>query len=282
VTSRRKRHAAESDEVRASEVHLPRVRDYVAQKKARGGVVREIHCDTRGERLVADLPVRVGPDAEAGIIVKEDTFVELGNPSLASSSFVVWNDDLSAVVDGRITCIGPDIQQSGGQSLPFGQVMIVGGAELEQEHYPELERTQYTSDRIEGYMLRSVPRRVWSRVSKEAAAKGFSFETLGRALMSVFREKHPLLEATEVVFVTSSKEDVDQLDGIAADVRKFSGELRKLVRQQDASYDCTEYDCDSCDDKPVCDSVRDWIKLQRSGASRAPANLGPSESGLRS
>ena len=258
--------------MKASEVHLPRVRDYVAQKKAQGREVRELHCDTRGERLLADLPVRVGPDVETGIILKEDTSVELGNPSVASSSFVVWNDDLSGVVDGRITCIGPDIQQSEGQSLPFGQVMIVGGAELEEEHYPELERTQYTSCQIEGYMLRSVPRKVWSRVSKEARSRGFCFDTLGRALMSVFRSKNPLLEATEVVFVTSSKEDVDELDVIGADVRRFSGELKKLVRQQDATYDCTEYDCESCDDKPVCDSVREWTRLRRKKAAEASAN----------
>jgi len=260
--------------VKASEVHLPRVRDYVAQMKAQGREVREIDCDTRGDRLVAGLPVRVGPEVQEGIILAEDTFVELGNPGVASSSFLVWNDALSAVVDGRITCIGPDIRQSEGQSLPFGQVMILSGAELEEEHYPELERTQYTSSQIEGYMLRSVPRKVWSRVSKDAAAKGFCFDTLGRALMSVFRGKHPLLEATEVVFVTSSKEDVVQLDGIGADVRRFSGELRKLVLQQDATYDCTEYDCESCDDKPVCDSVRDWIKLRRTKTAAAGANAG--------
>lgn len=258
--------------MKASEVHLPRVRDYVTQKKEQGREVREIECDTSGERLVAGLPVRVGPDAGKGIILREDTFVELGNPSLASCSFVVWNDELSAVVDGRITCIGPDIQNSQGQSLPFGQVMIVGGAELAEQHYLELEKTQYTSDQIQGYMLRSVPRRVWSRVSKQAAAQGFCFETLGRALMSVFRCKNPLIQATEVVFVTSSKDDVDQLEDIAADVRKFSGEMRKLVRQQDGSYDCAEYDCDSCDDKPVCDSVRDWIEIRRSRAGRASLN----------
>jgi CO dehydrogenase/acetyl-CoA synthase beta subunit len=258
--------------VKASELHLPRVRNYVAQKKAQGREVRKIDCDTRGNRLIAGLPVRVGPQVREGIILQEDAFVELGNPSIASSSFVVWSDELSAVVDGRITCIGPDIQQSEGQSLPFGQVMIVSGTELEEAHYPELERTQYTSDQIEGYMLRSVPRRVWSRVSKEAAARGFCFETLGRALMSVFRGKHPLLEATEVVFVTSSKEDVVQLDGIGADVRRFTGELKKLVRQQDESYECMEYDCDTCDDKPVCDSIREWTRLRRKKTAEASAN----------
>jgi CO dehydrogenase/acetyl-CoA synthase beta subunit len=263
---------AQDRDVKASAIHLPRVRDYVAQKKQQGREVREIECDTGGERLVAGLPVRVGPDAEKGIILKEDTFVELGNPSAGSCSFVVWSDELSAVADGRITCIGPDIQRSGGQSLPFGQVMIVSGTELEQEHYPQLESTQYTSDQIEGYMLRSLPRRVWSRVSNDAAAKGFCFETLGRALMSVFRWRNPLVEATEVIFVTSSKEDVVQLDAIGADVRKFSGELKKLVRQQDESYECTEYDCDTCDDKPVCDSVREWTRVRRKKTAEAPAD----------
>jgi hypothetical protein len=172
--------------VKASEVHLPRVREYVTQRKAQGREVREIQCDTRGERLLAGLPVRVSPNVAKGIVLQEDTFVELGNPSTGSCSFVVWNDGLSTVVDGRITCIGPDIQQSEGQSLPFGQVMIVSGA----------------------------------------------------------------------------------------DVRKWSGELRKLVLQQDASYDCTEYDCESCDDRPVCDSVRDLVKLRRSKTAEAGANTG--------
>jgi CO dehydrogenase/acetyl-CoA synthase beta subunit len=260
--------------VKASEVHLPRVRDYIANKKAEGREVREIQCDTRGARLLAGLPVRVGAEIETGIVLKEDTFVELGSPSAGSCAFVVWNDDLSEVVDGRITCIGPDIRNSEGQSLPFGQVMIVGGTELRGEHYPELERTQYASDQIEGYMLRSVPRRVWGRVSKEASAKGFCLETLGRALMCLFRGKNPLLQATEVLFVTSCKEDVDQLDAIAEDVREFSGELRKLIRQQDGTYDCTEYDCDSCDDKPTCDSLRDWIKVRRKKTREASTDAG--------
>ena len=53
-------------------MHLPRVRDYVAQKKAQGRAVREIACDTRSDRLVAGLPVRVGPDVREDIILQED------------------------------------------------------------------------------------------------------------------------------------------------------------------------------------------------------------------
>jgi CO dehydrogenase/acetyl-CoA synthase beta subunit len=258
--------------MKAYEIHLARVREYIAEKKRQERQIREIECDTGDDKLVHGLPVHVGPQDKSNIILKEDTFVELGNPSVASCAFVIWSDDLSCVADGRVTLIGADIQESEGKSLPFGQVIIVGGSELKEEHYLALERTQYTSDQIEGYMLRSVPRRVWSRVSNEAAGRGFSFETLGRALMSIFRGKYPLVQATEVVFVTSSKEDVNQLDGIAADVRKFSGELRKLVRQDDGTYECTEYSCDTCDEKTVCDEIREWVILRRKkAASRGKA-----------
>ncbi len=253
--------------MKAYEIHLARVREYIGEKRRQGRQIREIEYDTEDEKLVHGLPARVGPQEKSNIILKEDTFVELGNPSVASCAFVIWSDDLSCVADGRVTLIGAEIQESEGKSLPFGQVIIVGGTELKEEHYLELERTQYTSDQIEGYMLRSVPRRVWSRVGKEAAGRGFSFETLGRALMAIFRGKHPLVQATEVVFVTSSKEDVNQLDDIAAGVRKFSGELRKLIRQDDGTYECTEYSCDTCDEKAVCDEIRQMVILRRKKAA---------------
>jgi len=245
------------------EVHLARVREYVAEKKRQCRQVKEIDCNTEDEKPIRDLPRHVDVQKGSNIILKEDTFVELGNPSIASCAFVIWTDTLSGVVDGRITLIGPDIPESEGKSLPFGQVIIVGGTGLKEEHYLDLEKTQYTSGQIEGYMLRSMPRRVWSRVSRKAADTGFSFETLGRALISIFTSKHPLVQATEVIFVTSSKEDVNELDSIAAEVRQFSGELRKWVRQDDGTYECNEYSCTTCDEKELCDSIREWITLRR-------------------
>lgn len=82
------------------------------------------------------------------------------------------------------------------------------------------------------------------------------------------------MKASEVIFVTSSKEDAAELDVIGADVRKRSGELRKLVLQQDATYDGTEYDCENCDGRPACDSVRDWIEPRRDKTAAAGASTG--------
>ena len=75
--------------MKAYEIHLARVREYIAEKKRQGRQVREIDCDTGDETLVHGLPVHVGPGVKRNIILKEDTFVELGNPSVASCSFVI-------------------------------------------------------------------------------------------------------------------------------------------------------------------------------------------------
>jgi len=253
--------------VKANEVCLATVREYIEEKKRQGEAVREIQCDVLFSTPTNGLPAGAGSEARTSFISREDTFVELGNPSVGSCAFLVWTHCLSAVRAGRITAIGPDIQDSEGQSLPFGQVVIVGGGELKEEHYPDLQRTLYAVDQPEGYMLRSVPRRVWSRVGKEAAARGFSFETLGLAIMSTFRRKHPLVQAVEILFVTAGKEHVEQLDGIAAVMRSFGGGLSKLRRQDDGVYECAVYNCSACDQKTVCDAIRKWITLRRGAGS---------------
>jgi len=67
--------------------------------------------------------------------------------------------------------------------------------------------------------------------------------------------------------VTSSSEDVEGLKGIAAEVHKERSESlnRRFKMQADGTYECTsEYvDCRSCPDEPVCDEVRDLIRLRR-------------------
>ncbi len=86
---------------------------------------REFCSPGSAEALVDGLCVNVGPGANTGIILRDDTFVELGNPIAGSAAMVLWSDDSSLVVDGRITLVGPDVPESEGESLPFGQVLLV-------------------------------------------------------------------------------------------------------------------------------------------------------------
>ncbi len=248
------------------DAYLPKIGEYVADLRARGRQVREYRCPADPAQLLEGMPVKVGPGASGGIILRGDTFMEMGNPEAGSAAFLLWTENPSLVSSGRITLIGPDIPESPDSSLPFGQVLIVGGSGLTEKDHQSLEHTQFVADRIEGYMIRSVAQVIWSRVRKEAAAKGFRFEALGRALMSIFKTDVPRVEAMEVLFVTSSRDDLEPLVTIGAQVNKiFKSMLREDWKSRGYDiYECASgYDCKSCPDQPVCDDIREVIKVRK-------------------
>ncbi len=247
------------------------VGEYVAAMRENGRPARVFSCPSAVSALMEGLPARVGPGANRGIILRGDTFVELGNPSAGSCAFVVWTNTPSLIRDGRITLIGPDIQEAPGVSLPFGQILMVGGEGLAAEAHPALAQTQYIADQIEGYMVRSSSQHMWSRVSNAAAAKGFCFETLGRALMILYKSSVPKVQAMEVVFVTSGKEDVLRLNDVAGQVREIGKEMVKAHwKARGFDLDC-DLDCRSCHDKKTCDVIREVAVARKRRKQRATA-----------
>ena len=237
--------------------YIKKVDQYLQERQ-----VREIKCPPSVEELKEDLPVQVGTGSNPGIILRSDTFAELGNPAEGSSGFIVWTEDTSLVHDGRIALIGPDIPDLEGASVPFGQVVILGGKGLNTELQEKIEEYQHISDHLEGYMVRSSSQSIWGRVSKDSVAKGFSMETLGKALMINMKSNVPEIEAMEVVFVTSNKDDVKQLGEIAAevdDIRKVI--IKEVWKERGYDLDC-DLDCSSCESKVTCDDIRDIIRTK--------------------
>ena len=243
--------------------YIENVSRYIEQMRSRGHRVVELDRPGSPEVLREGLPIAVGPNANPGIILRSDTFLELGSPEAGSCSALLWTDRPSLIRDGRITLFGPGIQESAAASLPFGQILMVGGDGLEQEDHEKLQQAQHVSDQIEGYMVRSASQSLWSRVSRDAAARGFDFETLGRALMDLIKTGVPAVSAVEVLFVTTSKEDVKQLDGIVSGAKEVGRNIIKETwKARGYDLDC-DFDCASCKDKEVCDDIRDVIVARR-------------------
>jgi CO dehydrogenase/acetyl-CoA synthase beta subunit len=241
------------------------IRGFVRERKEQGKPLSELQCAGSPEDLLRGLAVRFGPGTPPPVILKEDTFIELGNPVNGSASMTLWTRQTELVQDGSITRIGPDLPEAEEQSLPFGQVILLGGRGLEEKDLAKLERASNLSSLLEGYMIRHVPRKLWSRVSRDAAAKGFCFETLGRALMAHYKTTFPLLEAVEILFVTSSKSDVEELEGIGLEAKGKSLSIRKLTRTEDGNYECDDLSCDECPEKPACDTIREVMVIRKKG-----------------
>jgi len=245
------------------DTYVNKISEYVEGMKAKERRVTVFNVSFSSAQIKDNLPFKVGPDANPGIILRQDTYVELGNPEAGSCAFILSTDNPSLIRNGRITLIGPDIPESSGKSLPFGQVLIFGGAGLDDKEHESLQQSCFVGDSIEGYMIRSLPQNVWSRVSKNVAEKGFDFECLGKALMSVYKSCNSKIESMEIVFVASGKEDVKLLDEISAQVQKISREIvKENWKIKGYDIDC-EFDCSSCADKPVCDDIREVLKEKR-------------------
>lgn len=245
--------------------YIGRVSQYAEDLRRKGRKAREITCPGSVDDILRGLPVRVGPGAGTDLILRGDTFAELGNPEVGSASFILWTDDPSLMKSSRITVIGPDIPESEGASLPFGQVIIVAGRKLSGDKHEVVEHTQFISDQIEGYMLKSMSRQMWGRISKDAAGKGFDFETLGRALMAIFKSSIPEVEAAEILFVTTSKDDLRPLQEMGEQIREISKNMSKDIwKSKGYDIECfSPFECSSCPDSAVCDEIKEMVNVRK-------------------
>ena len=210
------------------------------------------------------------PGGNRNVVLGSDVGLELGNPTMLSVSFSMWTEDIGAIEDSRITLIGPDMAESMGKSLPFGKVVIVGGkgfnADNSYDRYRDMDSIKYDID-LKGYMLRGVSqyRREWCRVSKDALRKGFSFDVLGRALIDKFKQKD-FVDAVEIIFVTSSSDDVSELSVISQYVAMIVGAMNKMVEEM-------SLDCSSCEYQETCKDILELRKIRRKiadGGRQAP------------
>jgi len=223
--------------------------------------------ETRGllrRTAVAGLPP--WPAASRGsIVLKEDTAVELGRPSDASVSFLVWTTQPGLVRDGTIALAGPDVHETQASHLPFGKAVILATSEVNEadcyERHRELELLRFDLS-LKGYMLRAASQymREWSRVSKEAVTEGFSLQRLGASLLALYRQL-PHVRAAEVLFVTHSSEAVQELARIGSKAQERIQAMNRMV-------EAISLDCDACDYSPVCNEVEGLRSMHRRLADR--------------
>jgi CO dehydrogenase/acetyl-CoA synthase beta subunit len=198
------------------------------------------------------------------VILGEDVAVELGHPSTASQVIVLLCHQPDLIRNGRISIVGPDLDEmkSGGR-YPFAQVVMLAVTGDQTPDPFEIDNTQYLMHRLPGYMVRSVPGRLWVRVSKSGRAAGLTLETVGSALIAAYTHDFEEVEGAEVVFVTASPSDVDELSLISTEANILAGRHKKLALGVDGEVECQELNCETCDEQEVCDSLRDIVIKRR-------------------
>lgn len=215
-----------------------------------------------------------GEEAGRGVILRKDVGVELGGGNAATCAMVLTTADEGLVHDGRITVIGPDISQlSADEPAPFAQIVLIGGSELVGADSQGLEEIQKVRNWVQGYQARTTTNEIAARVSKDLVARGFSLADLGEALIALARSTSPKAQAVEVLFVTSSSDDVKRLRPLANEWLEQSRGLRRCAMAEiGIDIDCPSGGhCGKCKDKDTCDQVRRIQAMRRNAKQTAAA-----------
>ncbi len=231
------------------------IRGFLDQKRGEGKV-REIF-------QVRPIP---WPTSNGGnLVLGQDTAVELGHPQDASASFLLWHNEPREVKNGRITLVGPDLPEIKSGRASFARIVLVAGNDFDEhnsfDRWREMELLRYDI-KLSGYMMRGVSQyqREWSRVSRAAMDNGFSLQVLGGALMAEFAAL-PYIQAVEVVFITSGREDVHVVQAVAGAAGRIIGAMNKMAQE-------LSFDCDGCEYTSVCNDVAELRAMRNTAHGR--------------
>lgn len=199
------------------------------------------------------------------VVLAGDVACELGAPDTESRTAIIVTRSPGLVSPNTVSVFGYDLNEHRGK-LPFAQVLMIESA---PETWPDpfdLDRAQYLTHRLRGFMTRSVPGRLWIRVSNSAIVRGLRLRDVGASLITACLEV-PAVRGVEVVLATDAAV-VESLAPVCLEAEVLSGRHRKLALSVDGQLDCEDLSCETCEERPVCDGLRDMLAERRRNRNR--------------
>lgn len=212
----------------------------------------------RGLKVVTakvDIPVLYSPAFSGERIRKEDMFVEInemrtGMPTLE----YVTTKPASEIEDGRIEVIGPDLDEiEEGGSIPLGIWVEVGGAKMQKDFEPILERHIHEALNAASGIFHMGQRDIsWIRISKDAYKAGFRLHHIGKIIYAKFHHEYSNIVDKVSVFIYTEDQKVKELREVARKVYRERDERMAGLTDEatDVFYSCTL--CQSFAPNHVC------------------------------
>lgn len=167
--------------------------------------------------------------------------------------------------DGTVI-IGSDLPEIK-QNIPFARISLIELDDVadEQAAYNLIRKIEYVKYHYfpDGYMIRtsSQGHKEVVRVAKTAIRQGLSFENIGNSLISKYKE-NPHVRHVQVLFVTERTADFARLEQIAKKSNEITETLNHVMNS-------VNFDCSTCNLKPICDEVEGMKELHFKKAAQA-------------
>lgn len=185
------------------------------------------------------------------VILKRDTEYELDGVgfNLVTSK---------SIGESQVVVIGPELNQIT-KETDYCRISIIqiDDVEDEQSAYNLIRKVEYAKYHYfpKGYMIRtaSTSHKEMVRVSKSALKGGLSFEGVGNILINKYKE-NTAVKAVKLIYVTDKSVDYERLEKIAKRNYDITETLNHIMNS-------VNFDCSSCNLKPICDEVEGMKEL---------------------
>lgn len=238
------------------------LRQYTKELAQRGINISSYSQEPNTSKYLEGFQIGVKLGSYKEIILQEETKLELGGINRKSFSLVYPIDKPNFkefLKNGAITLIGPEIKDISTPSIDFGMIILIGGSEITEKDLEDLKRFNFISNGIEGFLIRSIPRRFWCRISSELLEKDFSFQILGNAIFYLYKQKFgSMIESMELFFVNSHSEIIDEYIRITSKIReqnnkRWAEKIEEWRKRIDCDYD---WGCEICPYQELCYDIK--------------------------
>lgn len=238
---------------------IKNIRNFIVKESRTGKFLNNYRVKSDPVKLFNNSRIKVGLEENKEIILQEETHLELGGMNKRSLSLIYPIIDINLIQDGNITLLGPKIYQISESSVDFGLFILIGVKDLSKKEYYELKSLNFLSNGIEGFSIRTIPRRFWCRISNDVYNKKFSFEILGNAIMYLYKQKFKnLVKKIEILILCSYPDSIEEFIKISSDItNKFQDELKAKIDEWRKRIDC-DYDwgCEICPYQEECYNIK--------------------------
>ncbi len=233
------------------------LRNYIDSEAQKGKNVTIYEKNPNPYRLFEKVNISVEIDKHKEIILQEETKLEFGGTNKKSFSLVYpfSNSVFSNFINnGSITLIGQKIRDITDLSIDFGMIILIGVKNITEKDWDSMRHFNLISNGIEGFLIRTIPRKFWCRISKNILPN-FSFEFLGNAIFYLYQHRFTnLIETMEIIFVNTYTDVIDEFIRITSKINSYINEkwLEKIENWK-KRIDC-EYDwgCEICPYQAEC------------------------------
>ena len=242
-----------------NKIIIEKIRDFLEKERKRGKPLVFYRSDSNHTAFLNNFGLKVELNKFKEIILEEETGIELGGMKKKSFLIVFPIEEAQLIETGKISLLGPEIDKRLDKNIDFGMMILIGVENSTEKDINELRQLSFISNGIEGFSIRTIPRRFWCRLSTSALQKGFSFEFLGNAIISLYKQKFKgLIKTIEVILISSYPDSIEEFITLSSEITdKFKEKWRKKIEEWKKRIDC-DYDwgCEICPYQKECLDIK--------------------------